>query len=165
MRPSPKESQLQIRVTREQKLAIRRAADLAGLDMSEYVLRRVLSIPAQRFQDLTRELAASASPSFALAALHDLLVSLAPMEFREAVAVGPQVHASPYLENYLAAMVETACAQNRAEIPSWVPRITPLPRPVFASDLKALRLHLLTHSPPAFRRRNIFIDATLGNRV
>jgi hypothetical protein len=40
-----------------------------------------------------------------------------------------------------------------------------LPQPVFGSELKALRLHLLTNSPPAFRRRNIFIDATLGDRV
>jgi hypothetical protein len=165
MKPSTKQSQLQIRVTREQKLAIRRAAELAGLDMSEYVLTRVLSIPAQRFQDVIRELAAPAGPSFALAALHDLLGSLAPLEMREAVAAGPQVHASPYVENYVAAMVETACALNRVEIPSWVSRITPLPQPVFGSELKALRLHLLTNSPPAFRRRNIFIDATLGDRV
>jgi uncharacterized protein (DUF1778 family) len=165
MKPSTKESQLQIRVTRKQKLAIRRAAELAGLDMSEYVLRRVLSVPAHRFQDVIRDLAASAHPSFALAALHDLLASLAPLELREAVAVPPQAHASPYIENYLAAMVETACAQNRVEIPSWVSRINPLPHPVFGSGLESLRLHLLTNSPPAFRRRNIFVDTTIGDRV
>jgi Protein of unknown function (DUF1778) len=163
--PSTKESQLQIRVTREQKLAIRRAAKLAGLDMSEYVLRQVLSIPAQRFQEVMRELAASADPSFALAALHDLLGSLARLELRDTVAARPQVHTSQYLENYVAAMVETACALNRIEIPAWVLRITPLPQPVFGSELKSLRLHLLTNAPPAFRRRNIFIDATLGARV
>lgn len=108
MKPSTEESQLQIRVTREQKLAIRRAAELAGLDMSEYVLSRVLSIPAQRFRHVIRELAGSADPSFTLAALHDLLSSLAPLGLREAVAAGPPVRASPYVENYVAAMVETA---------------------------------------------------------
>jgi hypothetical protein len=36
---------------------------------------------------------------------------------------------------------------------------------VFGSDLQNLRLYLLTHSPPPFRRRNIFIDSTLGDRV
>lgn len=97
MKPPTKESQLQIRVMKEQKLAIRRAAKLAGLDMSEYVLRRVLSIPTQRFQDVIRELAPSADPCFTLAALHDLLGSLAPLELREAVAAAPQVRASPYV--------------------------------------------------------------------
>jgi len=29
----------------------------------------------------------------------------------------------------------------------------------------SLRLYLLTHSPAAFRRRNIFIDATVGAQV
>ncbi len=29
----------------------------------------------------------------------------------------------------------------------------------------ALRLYLLTHAPAAFRRRNIFVDATIGARA
>jgi len=32
-------------------------------------------------------------------------------------------------------------------------------------ELLGLRLHLLTHSPAPFRRRNIFIDASVGARV
>jgi hypothetical protein len=28
-----------------------------------------------------------------------------------------------------------------------------------------LRLHLLLSAPPAFRRRNIFLDASVGDRV
>jgi hypothetical protein len=40
-----------------------------------------------------------------------------------------------------------------------------LTEPVFGSELQSLRLYLLTHSPPPFRARNIFIDATLGDRV
>jgi hypothetical protein len=36
---------------------------------------------------------------------------------------------------------------------------------VFGSDLQSLRLHLLTHSPPPFLARNIFVDATLGDRI
>jgi hypothetical protein len=36
---------------------------------------------------------------------------------------------------------------------------------VFCSSLQSLRMHLLTHSPPPFRRRNIFIDSSLGQRV
>ena len=44
-------------------------------------------------------------------------------------------------------------------------RIAPLASPVFGSKLESLRLYLLTHSPPPFRRRNIFIDASIGARV
>jgi len=31
--------------------------------------------------------------------------------------------------------------------------------------LQSLRLHLLTHSPPPFRRRNIFIDSSPDKQV
>ena len=31
--------------------------------------------------------------------------------------------------------------------------------------LLSLRLHLLTHSPPPFRLRNIFIDSSVGTRM
>jgi hypothetical protein len=41
----------------------------------------------------------------------------------------------------------------------------PLAEPVFASSLQSLRLHLLVLSPAPFRRRNIFIDSTLGARI
>jgi hypothetical protein len=43
--------------------------------------------------------------------------------------------------------------------------VKPLERPWFASSLKSLRLHLLTASPPPFRRRNLFVDSTIGDRV
>jgi hypothetical protein len=36
---------------------------------------------------------------------------------------------------------------------------------VFGSELQSLRLYLLTHSPPPFRARNIFIDSSLGDRI
>jgi hypothetical protein len=36
---------------------------------------------------------------------------------------------------------------------------------MFIDPSLRLRAHLLTSSPPPFRRRNIFIDTTLGGRV
>jgi len=72
---------------------------------------------------------------------------------------------APFLRNYIAAMVEYACAKRAVAVPAWVRSIPPLAEPVFGSDLQSLRLYLLTHSPPPFRGRNIFIDATLGDRV
>ncbi len=44
-------------------------------------------------------------------------------------------------------------------------RIEPLPLPVFAVPWQSLRAHLLLESPVPFRRRNIFIDSSIGARV
>jgi hypothetical protein len=62
-------------------------------------------------------------------------------------------------------MVEYACAKRDAALPSWTRSIAPLVEPAFGSRLASLRLHLLMHSPPPFRRRNIFIDSSIGSRV
>jgi len=71
----------------------------------------------------------------------------------------------PFLANYIAAMVEYACAKHRIAVPAWTRSIAPLADPVFGSELKGLRHYLLTHSPAPFRSRNIFIDSTVGDRV
>ncbi len=62
-------------------------------------------------------------------------------------------------------MVEYACAQRDVAPPAWTRAVAPLTEPVFGSALMSLRLYLLTHSPAPFRRRNIFIDASVGSRV
>jgi uncharacterized protein (DUF1778 family) len=162
---SAKLSQLQIRVSEAEKSAIRSAAKRAGLDMSAYVLSRVLSIPAQQFQEAIRALAGPAAPSFALADINSLLSKLATPELRDAVAFAPEIELPPFLANYVAAMVETACSNHNLPIPVWTRRVAPLNEPAFGSDLGSLRLHLLTHSPAPFRSRNIFIDSSLGDRV
>jgi hypothetical protein len=72
---------------------------------------------------------------------------------------------SAFLRNYVAAMVEHACAQRAVTVPRWVRAVEPLSDPVFGSELQSLRLHLLTQSPPAFRCRNLFIDSSVGERV
>ncbi len=165
MKSRAKNSQLQIRVSEPQKRAIRNAAKRAGLHMSEHVLSRVLSIPTQRFQQILEELSVTPSPSFALAALHDLLSALSASELREAIASHPEAPLSAYLSNYVAAMIETVCAARTAPVPAWARSVAPLSEPIFGSELKSLRLHLLTQSPPAFRRRNLFVDGTIGSRV
>jgi Protein of unknown function (DUF1778) len=160
----PKTAQMQIRVSVNEKTAIQRAASRAGMDMSAYVLARVRSAPAAQFRDSIRDCADSASPRFALAELNSLLSGLTPGELRDATAAPPP-GLSPFLENYVAAMVEYACAARAVAIPAWTRAIAPLCEPVFGSELQSLRLYLLTHSPPPFRARNIFIDSTLGDRV
>ncbi len=165
MTQSPKTAQIQIRVSAAQKTAIQRAAARAGMDMSAYVLAQVLSVPATQFRDCVADCAGSASPRFALAELNSLLSALTASELRDAVAVAPPAGLMPFLGNYIAAMVEYVCVKRELMVPSWTRAIAPLAEPVFGSDLQSLRLYLLTHSPPPFRSRNIFIDATVGDRV
>ena len=117
-----------------------------------------------RFQELTEVCADPEGARFALAELSAWLASLGAAELREAVASPPPA-LTPYFANYVAAMVEYACAQRGVPPPGWTPAVAPLTEPAFGSALMSLRLYLLTHSPAPFRRRNIFIDASVGSRV
>lgn len=135
------------------------------MDMSAYVLGRALPTPAMRLQACIEACAGPAPPSFALAELNSLLAGWTPAELRDAIAVPPTIALTPFLSNYVAAMVEQACERRSVRLPGWVQAVEPLAEPAFGSTLKGLRLHLLTHSPAPFRRRNIFIDATVGDRV
>jgi hypothetical protein len=165
MKKSPKTAQVQIRVSADEKVAIQRAAARAGMDLSAYVLAQVLSVPAAQFRDCVVACAGTASPRFALAELHSLLSTLTPGELRDAIAAPPPSAMTPFLMNYIAAMVEYACAKRSVAVPAWTRSIAPLTEPAFGSDLQSLRLHLLTRSPPPFRGRNIFIDSTVGSQV
>jgi hypothetical protein len=62
-------------------------------------------------------------------------------------------------------MVEYAAARKELRPPDWTADVPPVAEPYFGTDLLTLRAHLLTRSPPPFRRRNIFIDASVGDRV
>lgn len=165
MNASSKSSQLQIRVSAAEKAIIQRAARRAGMDMSGYVLSRLLNSPVRRFQELAEACLDEGSARFALAELNSLLDGQGGGELREAVATPPPAGLAPYHANYIAAMVEYACARRGIRPPAWTQSVVPLIEPVFASSLESLRLHLLTHSPPPFRRRGIFIDASVGSRV
>jgi hypothetical protein len=158
-----KTGQLQIRVSNAQKLAIQRAAAKRGKDMSTYVLCKVLPAMNERFDELVRAL--PIDERFALAELNTFLTSLTSSELREAVAIEPVAKLPAYLANYVAAMVELACARSGVEVPKWASDVPVLNAPVFGSKLKSIRLHLLRRSPQPFRRRNIFIDSSLGDQV
>ena len=69
------------------------------------------------------------------------------------------------MANYTAALVEQAADLNRVAPPSWVRKIPLLDGPYFAGGLKSLRPHLLQRAPVPFKRRNIFVDSSLGDRV
>ena len=165
MQGKPKSAQLQIRLSAADKAAIQRAARRAGQDMSAWVLGRLVSRPRENFQTLAATLVATDRPAFALAELNDFLSNCTAAELETAIAGTPRLPRQPELANYLAAMVEYAAGRLGVPVPAWLQDITPLPNAWFGSDLESLRLHLLTQSPPPFRRRNIYIDASVGDRV
>jgi hypothetical protein len=165
MSRNPRSEQLQIRVSPAEKAAIRRSAEHAGMDMSAYVLGRALPTPAMQLQACAESCTGPASATFGLAELDSLLSRWTAAELRDAITAPPTTALTPFLSNYIAAMIEQACERRSVRVPVWVRAIAPLPEPAFGSTLKSLRLHLLTHSPPPFRRRNIFVDSSVGDRV
>jgi len=161
-----KSSQLQIRVSLAQKEQIRTRATAAGEDISQWVLKRLLPPCTMQLQALIDALGQhSDSRSHLLAELHDLLVNEDSNELFQAFAQLDVSSLGPFEANYVAAMIETACSQRGILPPKWLQRIAPCAEPWFASDLKSLRMYLLTTSPPPFRKRNLFVDSTLGARV
>ena len=124
-------------------------------------------MPVEReFQALCRELVKrSHARSYIFAELHDFLDRLNGEDFERAVRHAPEVSLPPFETNYLAAMIEYAAGLEGAIPPDWTREVPPLERPWFASSLKGLRLYLLTNSPPPFRRRNLFVDSSVGQRV
>jgi hypothetical protein len=165
MKSSTRTGQLQIRVTAAEKVAIQGAARRAGLDMSAYVLGRVLPGNSAQWQAQLRELARSGEGRAALAALSAWLAGLAATELAAAVEAPPPTELSDFHANYVAAMVEHLCAANAVDAPHWTRGVAPLAQPVFGTQLASLRLHILAHSPPAFRRRNLFVDTAVGSQV
>ena len=156
MNKQAKTEQLQIRVTPQQKAEILACAKNVGEDMSSWVLRRVLPQQQEIFDSLLHDLyrASDNDKSFVFAEISDFLNKLTKQNFKIALAEPPHATLSQY----------TANAKGWAT-PKWVRTIPPLKEPSFGTDLVSLRLYLLLHSPLAFRRRNIFIDATVGDRV
>ena len=161
-----KTHQLQIRVSAQDKALLRARAASAGMDVSKWVLQQVLPPVEREFQALSRELASRPDArSFTFAEFQDWFNRLTGGEFMRAVRYAPEARLPPFEANYLAATVEHGAAIKGVEPPRWTVTVEPLDAPWFASSLKSLRLHLLTRSPPPFRRRNLFIDSSFGERV
>jgi hypothetical protein len=118
-----------------------------------------------RFSQLLEELRNAGQPGFALAELNDLLSGLASGELSGAVEHADLTGFTPYLQNYVAAMVELAAHRQDVPSPAWVRDVEPMEVPRFATPMASLRLHLLRTSPVPFKRRNIFIDSSIGDRV
>ncbi len=162
----PKTEQLQIRVSPSEKLLIRTRATLTGMSMSDWVLRQLFPPVEVRFRECVEALVADPDrTSFTLAAIHDLLAGLSGRQITHELRHPPGVSLPPVEANHVAAMIEFAAMKHGVPPPAWTGSIPPLDRPWFGTDLMSLRLYLLTNSPAVFRRRNIFIDTSVGGRV
>lgn len=156
---------IQVRVTHEQKAALRQLAKRANQDLSSYILDRSLAPQSARFAKLLDSLRIDPNPAFALAALSDFLGELPAGQIDDATAHADLSRIPPLLQNYVAAMVEQACVVKRIAPPAWTREVAPLDEPYFAGGLKTLRPYLLSVSPVAFKRRNLFVDSSVGRRV
>ena len=139
------------------------------MDMSEWILTRTLPAGPQMFAEVVKALAAAVTDRsirrLALAAVHDFLAQCSLMDIEASVAEAPLLPDDAFAANYLAAMVETTCYRYSVCPPAWCCQIEPLKDPYFASELVSLRLYLLCISPPPFKRRNLFVDTTIGGRI
>jgi len=117
---------------------------------------------AETFASIAREVARADRISYPLAELNDLLTAATGVEVE--TLPRPEIE-DPYRLNYVTAMVELAAHRTSVAPPFWTANVPPLAEPFFIDRSPALRAHLLTASPVPFRRRNIFIDTSLGGRV
>ncbi len=162
---APKSEQVQIRVSPAQKAALKRYARIAGLEVSAYVILKALPPVRERMERIVKALSRDGRDRHALADLNDLLGRLTRAEFVDAVTNVDVNALSPFLGNYVAAMVELTASRKGVPPPRWARHIKPLAEPHFEGGLDRLRPYLIRVSPVAFRRRNIFVDATIGDRV
>jgi hypothetical protein len=164
-----KKSHIQLRVSAREKSAVRAAAQRAGMEMSAWILSRLLPPLQQQFSDKVRTLTHCEGDAvkrrYALADLNDFLAHVSPADLDDVLLVTPLLPKSPLIANYLAAMVELVCNSEKTATPMWTRQIEPLSEPYFGTELLSLRLYLLRASPPSFKRRNLFVDTSVGARV
>jgi hypothetical protein len=160
-----KTEQLQIRISAEQKRALKRRAKEAGVDISSWVLGQVLPAEADRFQALAARVADPTGRRYALAELEDWLRGLPAGAFGRAVEWAPRAALDGVWLNYVAGAIELAAAARGVPAPRWVSEVAIPGAPLFGSGLAAVRLHLLSRGPVALRRRNVFVDASIDQRV
>ena len=154
---SSKSSQLQVRVSPAQKASLKRLAEAAGLSLSAYVLSVVLPRTQLEFNERVRALRGGKNHAKTLSGLVLHLSALSAEEFPGAVD-GADIEDLPLLlQNYAAATVEQEAARKGLQAPRWAAQVPQVDRPHFASDLRSLRPYLMRVTPPAFKRRNVFV--------
>lgn len=158
-------SQLQIRITEAERVALRRLAEAAGTTISAYVLAQALPRSSPELARLIAELPASGNHQRArLQEIADLIGTLSPDEIGNAAPPRALDDLPPPLANQVAALLERAAHDRGVPPPAAASTVRPLERPSFAWALPSLRVHQLRVAPVAFKRRNVYFDPT-SNRA
>jgi hypothetical protein len=154
-----KTSQLQIRVSEQEKDALRRLAEAANMTVSAYVLAQALPTRHRELGWLVEKLAGPGGRSAeALAELAAHLSRIGPDDFAEVLGTPPLEPLSPHVRNQVAAMVEQAAHVKSFPPPRWVDDVPSLGRPHFGWPLSSLRPHQIRLAPVPFKRRGLFFD-------
>jgi hypothetical protein len=149
-------SQLQIRVSPEQKATLKRLAAVAGLNVSQYVLMRALPRDGDELIDALDRLRKGRDEGTALAALARILPGLDPEDLHASLG-GSNLHAMPApTQNRVAALVEWVAGARGIEPPVWTAAVRPLPKPHFRWHLESLRPYQARATRPTYKRRNLF---------
>jgi hypothetical protein len=149
-------SQLQIRVSLEQKAALKRLAAAAGQNVSQYVLARSLPRSQDAIARGLDELRRGGDSRSGLAAVASALAGLGPEDLETSLASWSAVGMTPLTQNRLAALVEDLSSTRGIDPPLWVEAVPPLQRPHFRWSLDSLRSYQLRSTPAAYKRRNLF---------
>lgn len=163
-----KTNHIQLRLSPEQKESIRCSAHKAGMTISAWVLGKIFVDSQAKFLVLVQKLKTvqeTSDRSYVLNELNAFLADLSKDELLQLIQEYHHVDLNELMDNYVAAMVEQACSKYGMQLPSWLDECPPLGLPYFGTNLASLRLYLLRSSPPPFKKRNIFIDATIGDLV
>ncbi len=157
-----KSTHIQIRISPEQKNKIAKAASRKGVGMTTWVLEKLFPELSEKLEELIQELAKSKNSSFVFAEINDFLSALSSRELSQALENLNLEKLEVFEQNYLAAMIELACEKKSIACPEIT--TAELSSPWFATELESLKLYLLLNSPAPFRKRNIFIDSSIGDR-
>ncbi len=160
-----KSEHLQIRITAEAKKKLFQLAKVNNMTLSEWILSK-LSIENSPYtiQSIYEELSKKHNQAFAYVQLHDLLMKVSPQLWDDFVSIRPHNLECETMA-YTASMIERAAQMRGLTQPPWIREVETCSPPYFATNLQTLRLYLLINSPVAFRKRNIFIDSSTGDRV
>ena len=159
-----KTSQLQIRVSLDQKDALKRLAAEAGQSVSEYVLATALPSAGVEFDQRIRAVRGARLSPKALSDLALYLSDLSVAEFEVATSSPDLTDLSALLRNYVAAAVEQEAGRRGVDPPSWTEGVEAMAEPSFAWRLPSLQPHLMRVTPLAYKRRNVFVASLHDQR-
>ena len=151
---APRTSQLQIRVSPDQKAALKRLAAQAGLSVSAYVLGQALPVVSRALEGALDDVR-SGKPG-ALPVLRRQIEAIPPEELATRWESLDASDLTPLQQNQVAALVEEVAGRSGVMPPRWTATIHPLEHPHFRWPLRSLRPYQLRASPVSLKRRNVF---------